>query len=200
MFSSTEDNSGFSFSLLSSPSFGSWWIGTLPVNMFSILPTWERTHSPARVTLPTSLLYSWLLFHLETATDRGKILKRFRVAEENSSWFQVWMRQKAKWQGGIFLVSHSWCSCWIRRCAHMEWAHTQTLHIERVHAEAVCYFRSFLVHFYQAFNRAVLIGIKLNSVCRTVTKTQTSCFPPCCLHVSNIPCAHPPPRNEFLLT
>lgn len=148
----------------------------------------ERTHSPARVTLPISLLYSWFLFHLKTAIDRGKYSSFSGL--QNSSCFQVWMRQKGKWQGGIFLVCHSWCLCWIHGCAHMERAHTQTLHIEGVHAEAICYFRSFLVHFYPAFNRAVLIGIKLNYVCRTVTETQTSCFPPWCLHVSNILCAH----------
>lgn len=42
VFSSTQDNSGFSFSLLSSPCFGSWWIGTLPGCVFSVLPTWSH--------------------------------------------------------------------------------------------------------------------------------------------------------------
>lgn len=53
-----------------------------------------------------------------------------------------------------------------------------------------------LIFFNQAFSRAVLIGIKYN--CRTVTKTQTVVLAHS-LCVSNIPCAHPPPRNEFVL-
>lgn len=108
------------------------------------------TIGSAGLTLHTILLYSpgffGFFFHIETSVGRGKYLNAsYWKKNKNQSWFQTYIWQKEKLQGGrkfFLLVTVLLLNTWM--CTYGVSTCTGTPYRESIHRPYVHYFRSFV--------------------------------------------------------